>query len=199
MVLPFTIYNYSRFDRFVLLNTNAGYVLYWGNHPVYGTQFVPILTADMPTYYDLLPKELLPLDEAALDQALLKKGLEFILADPGRYVLLSLSRIPPYFMFWPTGDSGMVSNLTRVASFGAALPFMLIGIGSALRKSIPWKTDPLSAPAVLFFTFGLVYSGIHILTWTLVRYRLPVDAAFLPFAASGLVASVNFLRRRFMR
>jgi 4-amino-4-deoxy-L-arabinose transferase-like glycosyltransferase len=199
MILPLTIYNYVRFHRFVLLNTNAGYVLFWGNHPIYGTHFVPILTPDMPTYYDLIPKELLHLDEAALDQALLQRGLGFILAEPARFALLSLSRIPAYFMFWPSDDTGMISNLTRVGSFGLALPFMLIGMVIAFRTAIPWKTDPLSASVVPFFLFGMVYSMIHILTWSLVRYRLPVDAVFLPFAAAGLVGSIELLHNVFKR
>jgi 4-amino-4-deoxy-L-arabinose transferase-like glycosyltransferase len=196
MILPFTYYNYTRFHRFVLLNTNAGYVLYWGNHPIHGTHFVPILTADMPSYYDLLPKELLYLDEAALDQAVLQRGLDFIKEDPSRYLQLSLSRIPPYFMFWYSGDSGLISNLSRIGSFGVALPFILIGIWSTLRKFIAWKADPITSPVTLPLLFSLVYSGIHILTWTLVRYRLPVDAALLPFAALGLASFYHFIRAR---
>ncbi len=41
LILPFTIFNYIRFNRFVLLNTNAGFAFYWGNHPIYGTRFRP--------------------------------------------------------------------------------------------------------------------------------------------------------------
>jgi hypothetical protein len=121
LILPFTLYNYIRFERFVLLNTNAGFAFYWANHPIYGTHFVPILPYKWGTYQDLIPKELLSLDEAALDQALLGLGIQFVLDDPVRYLLLSISRIPPYFMFWPSSDSVMISNLTRVFSFGLAL------------------------------------------------------------------------------
>ncbi len=106
LVIPFTIYNYQRFQRFVLLNTNAGYAFFWGNHPIYGTHFEPILSAEKGSYGDLIPEELRSLDEAALDQALLRRGIQFIVDDPARYVLLSLSRIPPYFMFWPSSDFG---------------------------------------------------------------------------------------------
>ncbi len=102
MILPFTIYNYSRFDRFVLLNTNAGYAFFWGNHPIYGTHFESILPPEMGTYEGLIPEELRHLDEAALERELLSRGIQFILDEPGRYVMLSLSRIPPYFMFWPS-------------------------------------------------------------------------------------------------
>jgi hypothetical protein len=34
---------------------------------------------------------------------------------------------------------------------------------------------------------ALMYSVAHLLTWTLVRYRLPVDALLLPMAALALV------------
>ncbi len=186
MILPFTAYNYARFHRFVLLNTNAGYVFYWGNHPIYGTKFVPILTPDMPSYGDLLPPELVELDEAALDSALMERGLEFITADPGRYVLLSLSRIPPYFMFWPSADSGLISNITRVISFGLAMPFMLAGVIMILWPNKMKVSDWLARRETLLALFLGVYAGIHILTWTLVRYRLPVDAVLLPVAAYSL-------------
>ena len=47
LILPITAYNMQRFHRFVLLNTNSGYAFFWGNNPVYGTHFIPILpTAD---------------------------------------------------------------------------------------------------------------------------------------------------------
>jgi hypothetical protein len=94
IILPFTFFNYLRFDRLVLLNTNSGYAFFFGNHPIYGTKFVPILTDDMGSYQQLIPNELIGLDEAALDQELLKRGLQFVVDDPGRYILLSISRIP---------------------------------------------------------------------------------------------------------
>lgn len=188
MVLPFTISNYSRFDRFVLLNTNAGYALFWSNHPIYGTKFVPLLTDEMGSYEDLIPEELLSLDEAALDQELLKLGMGFILKDPLRYLLLSLSRIPPYFNFWPSSGSSLISNVSRVSSFGILLPFILYG----LYRSFIERAKPLiMQPLFLLYMFVIVYTGIHLLTWTLVRYRLPVDAVLVIFAGLALVDILN--------
>ena len=163
MILPFTLYNYQRFNQFVLLNTNSGYAFFFGNHPIYGTQFVPILTPEMGSYQELLPKDLLSLDEAALDKALMKQAVSFILADPLRYLLLSLSRIPIYFQFWPSSSSGLISNLTRVASFGLFLPFMLYGL---VRWVITGGFRRISNPSWLLLLFMLFYAGIHILTWT---------------------------------
>ncbi|MEW6402219.1 MAG: glycosyltransferase family 39 protein [Chloroflexota bacterium] len=184
LVLPITFYNHARFDRFVLLNTNSGYALFWANHPFYGTQFIPILPTE--EYQNMIPEELRHLDEAALDQELLKRGLQFITDDPGRYVLLSFSRIPHYFMIWYSPESGTLSNISRIASFGIFLPFMLYGLVLTFKRwSHPWAL--LLSPEGLLILFIVVYSGIHILTWTLIRYRLPVDAVLILFAALGLL------------
>ena len=185
MILPFTYYNYTRFERFVLLNTNAGYAFYLANHPIYGTQFVPILTEEMGRYQDLIPQNLYSLDEAALDQHLLKDGMQFVADDPLRYVQLSISRMPALFMFWPSQDSSTISNISRVASFGVFLPFMLYGLALTLFS----KKNPLtlSTPVLLPILFSVIYAGIHILSWALIRYRLPIDAVMLVFASYALV------------
>ena len=184
LISPVTLYNYSRFHRFVLLNTNSGYAFFWGNNPIYGTKFIPILPT--ATYQDLIPKDVRHLDEAALDQELLKRGIQFVMDDPKRYVLLSLSRIPPYFMFWYSPDSSLLSNISRIGSFGIFLPFMLYGLMLGIKKYDRFWNLILS-PDGLLILFVVVYSGIHILTWTLIRYRLPIDAVLIPFASLALV------------
>lgn len=184
-ILPITAFNYSRFGTFVLLNTNAGFAFFWGNHPVYGTQFQSIISPETSNYLLMMPYELKEqnLNEAQLDRELLRRGINFVVADPGRYVQLSISRIPLYFLFWPTPDSSLVSNLARVTSFGILWPFMLYGALLSLRGV--WKN--WTSPAALLLFFCLVYTIIHVLTWTLVRYRLPVDAVLIPFAGYGLI------------
>ena len=195
MILPWTIRNYLAFDRFVLLNTNAGFVFFWANHPIYGTQFVPILPDG--EYQALIPPELRGLDEAALDQALLEKGIGFVIQDPVRYLRLSLSRVPIYFTVWPSEESGGLSNVARTASAGVLWPFMLGGILLSVAR---WRRspDPRRDSAVLLVgLFVIAYSLIHILTWTLIRYRLPIDAVLLVFAADaglGIVAEARSLR-----
>jgi 4-amino-4-deoxy-L-arabinose transferase-like glycosyltransferase len=195
MILPFTICNYTRFNRFVLLNTNAGYAFYFGNHPIYGTRFIPILDESTGGYSALIPKELHQMDEASLDQELLKRGIQFVVDDPGRYLLLSLSRAPVYFQFWPSQDSGLLSNLARVSSFGLLWPLMLYGfIFSFIRR--PWTVSGLvAAPAFLLQMFVFIYTMIHLLTWALIRYRLPVDAVLIIFAGAAVIDLANRLSR----
>jgi len=182
-ILPITFYNYQRFHRFVLVNTNSGYAFFWGNNPIYGTKFIPILST--PEYQAMIPEEVRHLDEAALDSELLGRGIQFVAQDPKRYVLLSLSRIPVYFMFWSSPESSTLSNISRIGSFGIFLPFMLYGLFLGIKRTSSfWNL--VTSPQGLLILFALVYSGAHILTWTLVRYRLPVDAVLIPFAGLAL-------------
>lgn len=196
LIAPWTVRNYLAFGTFVPLNTNAGYAFFWGNHPIYGTHFVGILPDNGPTYLDLIPKELRPLNEATLDRALLQRGIGFITADPQRYILLSISRANEYFKFWPSADSGTISNLARVGSFGLYLPFMLVGLWLSLQLCWRAGNQQQRADLILLYLFMCIYTAIHLLSWALIRYRLPVDAILVLFAALGLVDLVSRYRAR---
>ena len=194
-IIPFTIFNYSRFDRFVLLNTNAGFAFFWGNHPIHGTKFIPILQSDQ--YLSLIPTEFDHLDEAALDQALLKEGLGFIREDPLRYIILSISRIPAFFTFWPTPDSGWISNVSRVTSLGLLWPFMIYGLVISIGNLRRSASNIISSPVILLYLFVLFYTLIHLLSWALIRYRLPVDAVLLVFAGVAFADLYQRVGNRF--
>ena len=186
LIAPWSIRNYRVFGVFVPLNTNAGFALFWGNHPIHGTKFIPVLPTDGPSYGDLIPDELRLLNEAELDRALLRRAFGFISEDPGRFAWLSMSRSTEYFKFWPSAQSGLLSNICRVGSFGILLPFMLWGLW--LSRSLVRRPSHHGQPAeiTLLYLFMAMYTIIHLLTWTLIRYRLPVDAVLLMFAACGL-------------
>ena len=199
LIAPITLWNYHQFGRFVLLNTNAGYAFFWANHPVHGERFVPLFTPDMPTYQELIPEELRSLNEAELDNALMQRGMQFVLDEPLRYLKLCISRLPAHFIFWPLPGSSLASNLTRVGSLGLALPFMLLGtvLWAAGPKDPKGLQKPLGSgwPGVVALTlspgfvlqlFAWVYAGVHLLSWAGIRYRLPTDAVLLIFAAWGL-------------
>jgi len=192
MILPWTIRNYRAFNTFVLLNTNAGFAFFWGNHPIHGYNFIPILPAGGPSYQDLIPQELRHLNEAELDRALLALALDGIKADPVRYLILSASRIQEYIKFWPSADSSLISNISRMFSFGLLLPFMIYGLVLGCRRSF-------CAESFILYLFIVVYAGIHLLTWTLIRYRLPIDAVLLVFTGLALVDIQARLAQRFTK
>jgi len=91
--------------------------------------------------------------------------------------MLSLSRIVDYFMFWPARETSLVNNIGRILSFAIFLPFMLYGL---------WLSLPNWRRCWLLYTFITFYSLLHILTWAMIRYRLPVDAVLLLFAALAI-------------
>ncbi len=197
-ILPFTLRNYAVYGDFLLLNSNAGYAMYSAQHPMHGSSFQEYAAAP-------LPEELVPLglNEAQWDKALMARGVGFVLAEPGRYLLLSLSRVRDFIEFWPTANSSLVFNLGRVLSIGIFLPFMLYGLYLSLRPSqltinhspIPQLTithSPLTISHFsLLYLFILIYTLLHIFSWAMSRYRLPVDAVLLLFAALAIVDLAN--------
>jgi hypothetical protein len=159
---------------------------------MHGTQFQEFAAAPLPE--DLVDRGL---NEAHWDQELMRRGIGFVLAEPGRYLLLSLSRARAYFEFWPSPDTTLLNNLGRTGSFGLFLPFIVYGFWRAfrqagsLRSRSDWARFSVT-PLALVSLFILFYSALHILTWAMPRYRLPVDAVALIFAALG---AADLMRR----
>ncbi len=172
-ILPFTVRNYIVYDDFLLLNSNAGYAMYSAQHPMHGTSFQAFAAAPLPIDLDPMPQ-----NEAQWDRTLLREGFQFILANPGRYLLLSISRMADFFMFWPATETSLINNIGRVFSFAFFFPFMIYGLW---LSRIDWPRY------WLLYTFIAFYSLLHILTWAMIRYRLPVDAILLLFAALSIV------------
>lgn len=183
-------------------NKNSGFAFFWGNHPICGTRFEPVLSDDLGvSYQDLIPSELRHLNEGQLARALLERGIEIVRADPGRYLWLSLSRISVYFLFWPTANSTTISNGSRLLSFTLFLPFMILGVllltKNLVKTFSPSRRRSTTVPPtslrveedlrpdyqVLQLLFIAVYTYVHLVSWANVRYRLPVDAFLLIFAA----------------
>ena len=177
-ITPWTLRNYQVYQHFLLLNSNAGYAFFASTNPELETDWrndkvvVPV------------PKELAGQNEAQLDRALTHKAVENILADPMRYLRLTLDKTLEYFMFWPSDNSSSVSNMNRVLSFGLYLPFMVVGL--YLSFSRWYRFAPL-------YLFSIVHTGIHLLTWPSLRYRLPVDAVFMVFAGIAVLKLIQYV------
>lgn len=185
LILPWMVRNYTVYGQFPLLYSNAGYALYASNNPTLETNWrndrvvIPI------------PEELRGANEAELNDALTRKGIEFIVSDPVRYLRLSIDKIWEYIKFWPSSDSSRMSNLVRGLSFGLYLPFMLVGLYLSLARRREFT---------LLYLFIVIHSGIHLLSWPSLRYRLPVDAISMIFVALALLELARQFvvwRRRF--
>ena len=208
-IAPWTIRNYRVFHQFVLLNTNAGYAFYWANHPMFGTDFPNVLPEGV-TWVSLIPQELIGMDEASLEKELMRRSLQSILDDPRRYLLLSLSRLEDQFIFWPTSKSPLISDLSRLGSFGLFLPFMCYGAWLVIFRPGRFKlyvesgmgglssriSDWLVMPVALWLGFFILYTVMHLASWSAPRYRLPTDAVMVIFAGVGIVDVYNRLAAR---
>ena len=80
-------------------------------------------------------------------------------------------------------------------SFGLMLPFMLYGLYATFRFHWPKADHATRGGILLLLLFAAVYSAMHLLTWALIRYRLPVDAVLLIFAAVGVVRLVSLITK----
>lgn len=190
-IVPFTIRNYVVYGDFLLLNSNAGYAMYSAQHPLHGTDFQAFVAAPLPE--ELLAREL---NEAQWDQELMRRGVDFVAADLVRYLQLSTSRVLDFFEFWPT-DTTLLHNAGRLLSFTLFLPFYITGIILAMRETGRHSRgcrDFWAQPISLLLLFISSYSLLHIFTWAMPRYRLPIDAVAMPFAALALEESWYVLR-----
>lgn len=176
-ILPWTVRNALVYHAFLPLNSNSGYALYSANHPHHGTRFDQDYAAPLPA--ELVGKGL---NEAQWNTELTRRGVQFVLDDPKRYLLLSLDRVRVFFKFWISPESDLQSNLMRVLSYGLYLPFFVLGVIFSLRQ---WRRY------ALLYLFALVYTAMHVLTWASIRYRIPIDAAMMPFAALALTTLVT--------
>ncbi len=171
-IAPFTLENYRKWERFLLLEAQFGHVFWNGNHPGHDWDFHPFETFEIPA-------EVLALrNDAAITSALLERGLQNVAAEPAHFAMLTLTRMRELFTFWPTGDSTPVSNAMRLLSFGLLVPFTLYGLWSIRYQ---WQ---LLLP---IYAYLMIHTGVYSVTWTMIRYRIPMDAFFIMVAAAGIL------------
>jgi 4-amino-4-deoxy-L-arabinose transferase-like glycosyltransferase len=178
-IAPFTIHNYQLWGRFLLLESQFGHVFWNGNHPDQPESFHDVLVLPIPE--DILASD----NDAVITNRLLSLGIENVMRDPGHFARLTLGRLREFFTFWPTSDSAPLANALRVASFGVMLPFALAGL---------WLTRARWRELLPLLAFIVIHTAIYSASWTMIRYRIPLDAALIPFAACALAAMVRKAR-----
>ena len=180
-VLPLAMRNWQLWHQFLLLEAQFGHVFWNGNHPDHLGNFHPFKVFPIPAEVLALKNDVL------ITNTLLRMGIQNVLADPGNFIMLTLTRLREFFLFWPTEDSTLWANLLRIGSFGIVLPFALYGLVSNLRRFQEL------APIYLFF---VVHTGIYAVTWTMIRYRVPLDPFFILFAAYTLYTLYSRVTQR---
>ncbi len=191
--------NQRVFGHPVLVSTNGGYNLWLGNHPgvkastgnraqVPGTDEVPGMDAEAARIWSL------PGNEATRDSAFTRRALEHIAADVPRFLRLSLSKSMELWALYPrpmTEDRPRlgIEKLASLFSYGLLLPFALVWLFVSL---------PRSRVALLVLLLFLVYSMVHAVILSKVRFRLPLDTFVIIYGSGGVVAAARGLSRRWL-
>jgi 4-amino-4-deoxy-L-arabinose transferase-like glycosyltransferase len=182
-ILPFTIRNYRLWNRFLLLEAQFGHVFWNGNHPGHQGDFHPYRVFSIPS--EILSSN----NDAEITNQLLRLGIQNVINDPKNFFLLTLTRLREFFKFWPTSDSNSTANLLRVFSFGIMWPFSLAGL---LISRSQWRR---LFPLLLFMP---IHTGVYAISWTMIRYRIPLDAVLIPFAAVAIVQILESLQNSYV-
>jgi hypothetical protein len=70
---------------------------------------------------------------------------------------------------------------------------VFLSFSNLKKQSYPGQ----AANLLIIYLFIVIYASIHLLTWTLIRYRIPIDAVLILFAAVGIENLVNRSRLLF--
>jgi len=172
------IRNYLALGSFQPLSTNSGYNFWLGNYPG--------VKAD--TGNRKLPgqrEEELSIrkshqGEVETSRAFLRRGLEYVRNDPGRFIRLSAAKAINLFRFYPSPmsrDLKWWEKLASALSYGAVLIPGVYFLVKNIRQSP-------EARLILLILIG--YTVVHALFISKVRLRLPVDILLIISAAGGI-------------
>ncbi len=186
--------NQRAFGHPVLVSTNGGYNLWLGNHPgvrasTGNRDEVAGMEEEARSVWDL------PGNEATRDSAFNRRALGYIAADVPRFLRLSLDKSLELWALYPrpmTDDRPRLGleRLASLLSYGLLLPFALAWLLGSLRRS---------RVAVLVLLLFLVYTAVHAVILSKVRFRLPLDSFVIIYGCGGILAASRALARRLAR
>jgi 4-amino-4-deoxy-L-arabinose transferase-like glycosyltransferase len=183
--------NQRVFGHPVLISTNGGYNFWLGNHPG-----VKASTGNRSGMLGIDQEATrvwsLPGNEATRDSAFIRQALVYIRADVPRFLRLSLSKS---LELWALYQRPMTEDrphlglemLASLLSYGLLLPFALAWLFVSLRRS---------RATVLVLLLFLVYTLVHAVILSKVRFRLPLDSFVIIYGSGGIVAAVRARSRR---
>ncbi|MBI5934450.1 MAG: glycosyltransferase family 39 protein [Chloroflexi bacterium] len=173
-VSPWVVRNSLLHHKLTGIETSMGYNLYLGYHPQGNGSFVFGPSLDLLTI----------LDDAERDRVGTEKAIEFIRAEPERFISLAAQRLGFFFglekrvlmYFYGNNIVGFIPFPLLLALFLVMLlPFIIIGLSAALGASLLKWNPPTILLALLFFA----YITPHVLILSEDRFHL----ALVPFLA----------------
>jgi hypothetical protein len=179
-ILPWTIRNYIVFNDFVLIKSSMGKNLLEGNRPTGDGILFTYEYDDVFSGAEL--KELKGLNEVEKNKVMQRKAIDYIKADPGRFLGLTVKRIYYYWSLTNPYRPTTYDNL-RIVTYGPVLVFAIIGAIFGWRRR-----KETSIFLFLLLSYPIPY---YITQITIYRYRYGAEAFLLILASYAVVELVK--------
>ncbi len=201
--LPVAVRNVVVGDEFVLITANSGFNFYIGNHRQATGSYTPVIRGHGDWQDERRDASAIASRDSAGDLTAseisgywYKRAFAEIREDVPRWIGLLVKK---WFLVWNSAEIGdsesqyvyedesiLLRLLAMVFHFGVLGPLAVFGMALTWRKD--WRV-PLAATLVflymasiaMFFVFG--------------RFRYPIVAVLIPFAAAGLVEGLKKVRQ----
>jgi hypothetical protein len=178
VVSPWSVRNYLANGEFIPVSVGGGKEFLSGNNPDYSATI---------RRYELIPDDLEAVRDSMRpgewDRLCWKRGLELVRKSPGTSARLYVSKLLGLYRMAPEtiSENEFTSARTRWISILSYGPVLVCGLAGVWLERRRWRRY---APLLgVILTYSLVYPAFT----TCVRYRVPIDAFFMLFAAVALV------------
>ena len=169
VLIPWTVRNAVRFERFVFISSNGGFNLLMGNNP----QATPASgVIDLPG----LKEETKDLNEFERDAYYRKRAITYIRSHPRESIKRYALKFLHYFDFRTDADSGEGKVLSRwktVLSLIATGPLLLFGI---VFRILFMRRIPLLRMDRFILLLYILNGAFTAVFFTRIRFRVPFDA-----------------------
>jgi 4-amino-4-deoxy-L-arabinose transferase-like glycosyltransferase len=210
-IMPWTLRNYARYDRLLLVSTGTGLFLWRGNNeltrgdtddryldPGVGDVWLSRLHSmplsqrkELSDKYQSVSRDLQQLDNIDKDRYLQKLALSFIAENPGRSMALFFQKIQtlytPFTAVRPE-HANIFNDMQRFLFLLIFYPTLVLGVIGAVHGLSNWR-DHLA----LYFAVVSI-SVAYGVTTAAARFRIPIEPFLILYAAQGVVFAWGLIR-----
>ncbi|MFC2157217.1 glycosyltransferase family 39 protein [Acidobacteriota bacterium] len=198
-IMPWTIRNYIVFQKFVPISTNGGINFYIGNNPIANGKYMPELDP-----YTKWPAENYEKDTEVLIQTELtrhtegyKKGIEFVRQNPSKFIKLAKRK---FDVLWKVPFHDMNTKITIGETiFRLIWIIIYIFILITLIPSIFFSAKTFGRRASLLYFILIIGTGIHMITFSTIRFRLPYIPLLMILASVTIDQIVKLIKLRHLK
>jgi 4-amino-4-deoxy-L-arabinose transferase-like glycosyltransferase len=194
VLTPWTIRNFNAFNAFIPGVTLSGYNLYRHNHILEDDDYLRyVYNREMKAAQRQLLEDNADIlrgdeNEYEMDQLYRQEAMEIILANPFRYLLLSLYRFIPLWTNYGV-RYGYISDLTWNISGLVNLIFLALAIFSLVRRR--GMRPPEIIPIVMLLSF---YTVSYMLVNARMRFIIPLIPFVLVFTSDQIISLASKFR-----